>query len=211
MLLPAAARLPVLHALLQRWTTEPLAERQALLLSVRRVMGADGRVGPLDRLVWLAVRHWLAGPARPHRGGLREHNDLDHLPLALRLAIAQFSAGLARLVPCSVPDALVGAAGAAWYDTVMRGVWGTAVHPPTCQVPDVDTLGRALHTLRELGWMHRPVLARQWTDAAQTHPGLIVHADEPLPAAAEALWLACALLDTPQPPALACHFIETTD
>jgi hypothetical protein len=76
-------------------------------------------------------------------------------------------------------------------------------------VPDVDTLGRALHTLGELGWMHRPVLVRRWTEAALTHPGLIVHADEPLPTAAEALWLACALLDTPLPPTLACHFIDT--
>lgn len=211
MLLPPAARLPALHMLLQPLATEPLAERQALLMSVRRVMCADGQVGPLDRLVWLAVRHWLAGPQRPHRGGLREHNDLDHLPLALRLAIAEFSGYLARLVPCSPSDALVGATGVIWYDTVMRGVWGTAAHPPTCHVPDVDTLGRALRTLRELGWMHRPVLARLWTDAAHTHPGLIVHADEPLPTAAEALWLACALLDTPLPPVLACHFIETAD
>jgi hypothetical protein len=209
--LPAAARLPALAALLQPCAGDPLAERQALLLSVRRVMCADGQVGPLDRLVWLAVRHWLTGPARPHRGGLRTHNDLDHLPLALRLAIAQFSAYLARLVPRSVPDALIGVTGTVWYDTVMRGVWGTATHPPTCQVPDVDTLGRALHTLHELGWMHRPVLARLWADAAQTRPGLITHADEPLPAAAEALWLACALLDTPRPPTLACHFIETAD
>lgn len=209
MRLPSAARLPALQALLIPCATEPLAERQALLQSVRRVMCADGQVGPLDRLVWLAVRHWLSGPMRPHRGGLREHNDLDQLPLALRLAIAQFSAYLARLVPCSPQDALVGATGVVWYDTVMRGVWGTAAHLPTCHVPDVDTLGRALLTLREMGWMHRPVLARLWTDAAYTHPGLIVHVDEPLPTAAEALWLACALLDTPLPPALACHFIET--
>lgn len=206
--LPAGARLPALDALLGPCAAAPLPERQALLHSVRRVMCADGRVGPLDRLVWLMARHRLAGPTRPHRGGVREHNALEHLPLALRQAIAQFTAYLARLVPASgTPDVLVSAAGATWYDTVMRGVWGAEAHPPTCQVPDVDGLGRALLALQALGWMHRPVLARLWTDAAYTRPGLRVHAGEALPVAAEALWLACTLLDTPLPPALACHFI----
>ena len=50
----------------------------------------------------------------------------------------------------------------------MRGVWGAEALPPTCHVPDVDGLGRALQTLQGLGWMHRPVLARLWTDAADT-------------------------------------------
>ncbi|MEN9484364.1 hypothetical protein [Sphaerotilus montanus] len=210
--LPPEARLPALAMLLRPCAGEPLEQRQALLQSLRRMMCADGQIGPLDRLAWLVVRHRLAGPTRPHRGGMREHNELEHLPLALRQAIAQFTAYLARMVPEGAPDVagvLVGAAGTTWYDTVMRGVWGAEAHPPTCHVPDVDGLGRALQTLQALGWMHRPVLARLWTDAATTRPGLLVHAGEGLPVAAEALWLACALLDTPQPPALSCHFIQT--
>lgn len=209
--LPAGGRLPALAVLLQQCAAEPLEERQALLQSLRRMMCADGQIRPIDRLAWLVVRHQLAGPARPHRGGVREHNELEHLPLALRQAIAHFTAYLARMVPEGAPDVagvLVGAAGTTWYDTVMRGVWGAEAHPPTCHVPDVDGLGRALQTLQALGWMHRPVLARLWTDAATTRPGLLVHAGEGLPVAAEALWLACALLDTPQPPALSCHFIQ---
>ena len=208
--LPASARLPALAGLLSRCAAEPLESRQALLHSLRRMQCADGRVGALDRLVWLAVRHRLAGPPRPHRGGVRSHNELEHLPLGLRQAIAQFTAYLARLVPQGEPDvsgALVGAAGTTWYDTAMRSVWGTVNPPPTCHLPDVDGLGRALQMLQALGWMHRPVLARLWTDAATTRPGLLVHADDGLPVAAEALWLACTLLDTPLPPALACHFI----
>ncbi|MEX8495306.1 hypothetical protein [Sphaerotilus sp.] len=209
--LPPSARWPALARLLQQCATEPLQQRQALLQSLRRMMCADGQIRPLDRLAWLAARHLLAGPARPHRGGVREHNELEHLPLALRQAIAHFTAYLARMVPEGAPDVagvLVGAAGTTWYDAVMRGVWGTEAHPPTCHVPDVDGLGRALQTLQALGWMHRPVLARLWTDAATTRPGLRVHAGEGLPVAAEALWLACALLDTPQPPALSCHFMQ---
>ncbi|WP_338416504.1 hypothetical protein [uncultured Sphaerotilus sp.] len=209
--LPPGGRLSALAVLLQQCAAEPLEERQALLQSLRRMMCADGQIRPIDRLAWLAVRHRLAGPARPHRGGVREHNELEHLPLALRQAIAHFTAYLARMVPEGAPDVdgvLVGAAGTTWYDTVMRGVWGAEAPPPTCHVPDVDGLGRALQALQALGWMHRPVLARLWTDAATTRPGLLVHAGEALPAAAEALWLACALLDTPQPPALSCHFIQ---
>lgn len=208
--LPASARLPALSGLLRQCATEPLEVRQALLRSLRRLMCADGQVSALDRLAWLMVRQQLAGPLRPHRGGVREHNALEHLPLALRQAIAQFTAYLARLVPQGEPDvsgALVGAAGTTWYDTAMRSVWGTVNPPPTCHLPDVDGLGRALQMLQALGWMHRPVLARLWTDAATTRPGLLVHADDGLPVAAEALWLACTLLDTPLPPALACHFI----
>ncbi|MEY4908708.1 MAG: hypothetical protein RL260_2426 [Pseudomonadota bacterium] len=208
--LPASARLPALAVLLHPCAAEPLEARQALLQSLRRMMCADGQVGALDRLVWLTVRHRLAGPTRPHRGGVREHKELEHLPLAPRQAIAQFTAYLARMVPGGQPEVegmLVGAAGTTWYGTVMRGVWGAEAHPPTCHVPDVDGLGRALQALRALDWMHRPVLARFWTDAATTRPGLLVHANEALPMAAEALWLACALLDTPLPPALACHFI----
>lgn len=209
--LPEHARLPALDTLLQPCATAPLDERKALLLSLRRMMCADGLIRPIDRLVWLTVRHRLSGPQRPHRGGLREHNALEELPLALRQAIAQFTAYLARLVPGDAPemaDVLVGAAGTHWYDTVMRGVWGAETTPPTCHVPDVDSLARALQTLHTLGWMHRPVLARLWTEAATTRPGLLRHADDGLPVAAEALWLACALLDTPLPPALACHFLE---
>ena len=212
--LPASARLPALSGLLRQCAAAPLEERQSLLRSLRRLMCADGRISAIDRLAWLMVRQRLAGPTRPHRGGTREHNALEHLPLALRQAIAQFTAYLARMVPVGasgggvVDGVLVGVAGTAWYDTVMRGVWGAEAVAPTCHVPDVDSLGRALQALQALGWMHRPVLARLWTDAASTRPGLLVHADEHLPLAAEALWLACSLLDTPRPPALSCHFVE---
>ena len=207
--LPPAARLPALERLLLRITLEqPLEDRQALLQSARRVMCADGSVSALDRLAWLAMRHLLGGPVRLHRGGLREDNELSQLPLAMRLAIASLSAYLARMVPEPPRRERVDAAGAAWHDRVVHEVWGSASVPPPCQVPDVDQLGRALQTLAGLGWVHRPLLARAWVDAADTRPGLRTRLDEPLPVAAEALRLACVLIDTPLPPALAAHFIR---
>lgn len=207
--LPAGARLPVLAALLDESAPEPLPVRQALLLDARRIMCADGRVRPIDRLTWLVMRHRLGGRAWPRRGGLRDDVHLNHLPLALRQAIGHITAYLARLVPAPVQDAVVGVAGTAWYDTVMHDVWGDASALPGCHVPDVDTFGRAAHLLQSLGWMHRPILARLWVDAATTRPGLATRPGEPLPVAAQALWLACTLLDTPLPPALARHFVET--
>jgi len=207
--LPASARLPALERLLQACARDDtLEQRQSLMLAARRVMCADGSVSALDRLVWLAVRHLLSGPVRLHRGGLREDNDLTQLPLAMRQAIASVTAYLARLVPEPPRRERIDASGTAWHDRVVLAVWGEASMPPTCQVPDVDRFGRALQTLEGLGWVHRPLLARLWVDAADTRPGLRTRLDEPLPPAAEALRLACVLLDAPLPPALAAHFIR---
>lgn len=208
--LPDCARLPALEALLSACAAAPLAERQAMLLGLRRMMCADGLVRPIDRLAWLVVRHRLSGPRRPSRRHQRLPDTLSQLPLALRQAIAHATAYLARLVPGDPPQDAglrVGAAGTHWHDTVIASVWGPHAEPPRCQVPDNDQLVRAWQTLQALDWMIRPVLARLWTDAAATRPGLLCHADDALPVAAQALWLACALLDTPLPPVLASHFL----
>jgi hypothetical protein len=209
--LPDTARLSALEAVLTPCAELPLTERQALLQAVRRTMCADGRVRPLDRLTLMLVRHRLNGPAPLHRGGARDSNDLTGLPLALRQAIAELSAYLARLVPVADPHAVVGAAGAAWYRAVVQAVWGQSPNPPPCQVPASDTLVQVLRTIQELGWMRRPMLARAWLDAAQavmtgsdsTPPGPVMSLE-----GAEALRIACGLLDTPMPPDLARHFNE---
>ncbi len=202
--LPAPARLSALEAVLAQCVESSLAERQALLMAVRRVMCADGRVRPLDRLALLLVRHRLNGPAPLHRGGTRDSNELVGLPLAMRQAIAGLSAYLARLVPVADPHAVVGAAGAAWHHAVVLAVWGSAPHPPACQVPASDALVKALRTLQALDWMRRPMLARAWVEAVQ--PGVDLSLD-----GAEALRLACGLLDTPMPPELARHFNQLTE
>jgi hypothetical protein len=206
-LLPAEARLPVLERLLDIAADVSLAERQSLLRSARRIMCADGRVAPLDRLRWLMMRHRLSGHPPLHRGGLRETNDLSGLPLAMRLAVARFTAYLARMVPGPADTGLVGASGAAWYHDVVTVLWGTAPDPPPCQPPDVDGLGRALQTLGELSWMRRPLLARSWTDAALPFWQQQAQRADRL-VGTEALRMACALLNTPVPPMLGRLFIE---
>lgn len=197
--LPPAARLPALEWLLGVGAAASLPERQSHLAAVRRLMCADGRVRPIDRLLLLLVRHRLQQDAPPQLGRVRVDPDLPTLPLVLRQAIATVSAYLARLVPQPDDSARVGAAGARWYAAVMAEVWGTASPAPACHVPDGTELVHALHTLQGLGWMHRPLLARAWTEALP-------------PAAlsltgAEALRIACHLLDTPLPPALQRPFL----
>jgi hypothetical protein len=156
------------------------------------------------------MRHQLSGPMRLHRGTTGDDTGLARLPLPMRLAVACLTGYLARMVPEPPRQERVDAVGVAWHDQVMKQVWGagSATPAPTCQVPDVDQLGRALQTLSGLSWVHRPLLARVWVDAADTRPGLRSRLDDPLPVAAEALRLACVLIDTPLPPALAAHFIH---
>jgi hypothetical protein len=216
--LPAPARLPALEAVLVHAAALPLAERQDLAPAVRRVMCADGRVRPLDRLTLLLVRHRLSGTQAPLRASLRDADpDLGHLPLALRLAAAELSAYLARLVPQADPRARVGSAGAGWHARVVAALWGGSPHPPACQVPDTDALVHAIQTLRQLDWMRRPLLVRVWLDALHALAEQVG-----APAArggvaglggldldgAEALRLACGLLDTPLPPELSRLFAE---
>lgn len=211
--LPASARLPVLEAVLATCANLPLAQRRGLIQAARRLMCADGRVGALDRLVLLLVRHRLKGLSAVHRGGARDSAGLSGLPLGLRQAIATLSAYLARLVPASDSVAVVGAAGAAWHRAVVESIWGNAPHPPACNVPDADGLVRSLQLLQELGWMRRPMLARVWMDALASlqlpDAGTGKLGPPPLSlTGAEALRIACGLLDTPVPPDLLRRFSE---
>jgi hypothetical protein len=131
-------------------------------------------------------------PVTPASGG---QNDIAQTSLHTRREIARLTAFLARLIPD----------GEAWYGSVMRP-WLDAETLPPCQAPDADGLVHALQELQTLPWMLKPVLVRAWTDAALRHkpPG-------PLPGeAADALRLACALLDSPLPPELARHYVEPT-
>lgn len=207
--MPASAAPALLDAALDACVALPLVERQALSSAVRRVMCADGRVRPIDRLTLLLVRHRLAGSTdrlRASAGGA-DDGELAHLPLQTRLALAELTAYLARLVPGAAGDtpvgATVGAAGAAWYQAVVSTAWAGSAHPPACHVPDADALVHALQALQPVNWMRRPQIARAWV-AALPPPGTAAAAlsrDGAL-----ALRLACGLLDTPMPPDLARWF-----
>jgi hypothetical protein len=216
--LPASARVPLLEAVLAHAAHLPLAQRQDLIPAVRRVMCADGRVRPIDRLTLLLVRQRLSGAPVAQRASLRDGDPAPTLlPLALRIAAADLAAFLARVVPQADAHARVGAAGAAWHARVVAALWGPAPHPPACQVPDTDGLVHAVLTVRQLDWMRRPLIVRTWLDALHA---LAEQPGAPLPrggvaqlggldlAGAEALRVSCGLLDTPLPPELGRMFTE---
>lgn len=207
---PRDAHLPLLEWALQTLNAEPAEQRVELLRSARRIMSADGKVRPLDRLRWLLMRHLLAGGGRRQplvpMPNARAEQALADLPDTRRQAIARFTAYLARMVPLVDPIAKVGSAGVGWHRSVLRHCWAEG-DAPICEVPDADALGHALADLQQLSWMQRPVLVRLWVQAAlkvtrQLWPG------EPLTReAAEALRIAAVLLDTPVPGAVASRFI----
>ena len=205
--LPAAARLPWFELFASRAARAPLRQRSALAESARRVMRADGKVDVRERLWWLALRH-RHGDAPPAMLVAASGNDLARLDAAQVLAIGTFSALLSRLVPQTEPDLPldpieVGPPGERWYRALMRRFEPRVPMPPR-EPPDVDATLRALRVLQALPWMLRPVLARAWFDEA-----LKVNDGAALPiAAADVLRLACGLLDSPLPAALARQYIE---
>jgi hypothetical protein len=155
----------------------PMAERVALLRAARRLMCADGRVGPLDRLRWLYMRQCLAdgepgigaeaspstAPADLESRWAAERSDrpgASALPEIARLATSRLTAYLARMVPVVDPQSKVGALGVTWHRSVLRELWGDDV--PACRPPDSDQLVHALAEVQALSWMQRPILARTW-------------------------------------------------
>lgn len=210
--LPEDARLPLLEWALLLCAKAEASERAELLRAARRVMCADGRVRPLDRLRWLLMRHLLSGSTRSQAVSMpraRAELALADLPDNKRQAIARCSAYLARMIPLSDPVAKVGTAGVAWYRAVMRNLWFEGA--PACQVPDGDELVHALEEIQQLSWMQRPVLVRTWAQAALkvTHR---LWRGEPLTLdAAEALRIIAVLLDSPVPAAVAERFIALPD
>lgn len=207
--LSRVTRLPALERALRAFAGFHALERRKLLASARRVMSADGQVHPLDRLRWLTMHHLLGEallrkPPDPTRS--QGASAVSRLADSQRSDIATFTAFLARLVPRSDPRAIVGGAGARWYQVVLERWWDAGTYPP-CQVPDPDALARALWGVQELSWMLHPVLIRTWVDEAVRTSEPRVLREE----AAEALRLTCALLDTPMPPVLAKSFVECPD
>ncbi len=189
-----STRVPWFELLLARMGASPLAERQALLRSARRVLGPPGQ--PIDRLLWLAMRRQFGEHPDTHTQGLPEP-DVSRLTIAEVLHVAHFSAHLARMVPSSRPEQ-----GQAWYQVVMSR-WLKPAETPPWQRPDVDALVHALNGLQLMSWMQRPQVVRTWVAAAkQITPGLLD------PGAADALRLSSLLLDSPMPPDLARQYAE---
>ena len=195
--LSPASRQPWLERLLRRIARNPLADRQSLVEAVRRVMGADGLVRPIDRLQWLALRQ-LLGEAAPTGAPPSTRNDMQDLSLHTLREVGRVTAFLSRLVPTG--DA---ADGQGWYLAVMSP-WISAHELPPCVPPDADGLVNALAEVQAVPWMLRPTIVRAWLERAlDQSPGHRLADD-----AADALRLAGLLLGCPLPPELARHYIE---
>jgi hypothetical protein len=214
--IPAEAAPALLEKLLLLHSATVPATRVELLRSVRRIMCADGRVRPIDRLRWLLIRHVLARPYGQDSHTVRGssgNSDMAILAPGMRQAVAHLTAFLARIVPLADPVNKVGAMGITWYRAALRPWWGEET--PNCELPDGDQLVQAIVEVRTLSWMQRPVLTRTWVDSAMTVARRHRSGSDPRvglqPEAAEALRLVSRLLDTPLPPALARCFIECPD
>ncbi len=220
--LSAMTRVPVLEALLKHLAHESSQSRSQIRLSARRIMCADGRVGPLARLHWLLIRHLTYADATtaPSPSQAPSADIPSRLPVAegvkrmdshQKKAWAEWTAYLARLVPYPETSATgdIHAAGLAWYHQVMAQIWPHPLsRPSTFQAPDVDQLVNALFELQALSKHLRPLIVRSWLDCLPKR-SVAGRADEPdlSPEAAEALRIACRLIDTPLPETLEAAFI----
>jgi Zn-dependent protease with chaperone function len=203
--LPPAWRVPEYERLLAQMAYEPLTSRRDLIIALRNLMRADGRVTASDRLWWLAARHRMGevaaplGLIRPMTG---QGRDLSQLHADELSHVARFSAYMARLVPVPTPGPTPGQQGQAWFAGVMRRCAVPGHSVPECAPPGADELIHALAGVQELSWSMRPQLLRAWVEEALNHsPSGLLRSD-----AADAMRLAAGLLDTPLPPALASHF-----
>ena len=196
--LSGAARLPWVELLLSRMALQPMAARKELLKSTRRIMAARGAARPLDRLHWLAMRRGL-GEIPPLAARPEASIDVAEWLETDVLALAAYTAFLSRMIPDDAGDGR----GARWYAGVMTA-WQPFADAPDCQPPDTEHMVEALGKLQTLSWMQRPVVIRSWVTAAIKYSGGSRLGD----LAADALRLTCALLDSPQPPELARHYIQ---
>lgn len=193
-----AALLPWFERVLQRLALAPLAERKVMLRAVRRLLTVPGPGRAIDRLLWLAVRRGFGeSPWAPVRTVAA--TAAPTLPAACLPDVARFTAHLARSVPSEDPESL---AGRDWYLAVMFR-WQPATEVPPWRAPDVDVMVHALSALERLSWIERPLLVRCWVGEALAHSS----GDWLAPGAADALRLACTLLDCPMPPDLARHYV----
>lgn len=201
--LSPAARLPWFDRLLSRMATHSVNTRKALLQATRRVMSARGFARPIDRLHWLAMRRALNG-SPPLDTRLEGQADVTFWLESDVIAIADFTAFLARMVPAAADDDDVDdrGAGARWYDQVVAN-WTQHGTNPAWRPPNADTMVAALKRLQLMSWMQRPIVIGLWVSLAQrnTFGGRLSDLS------ADAIRLSCGLLDSPLPPELARQYL----
>jgi hypothetical protein len=200
--LTGASRLPWLERLLTRVGAQPIAVRQQLLQSTRRVMGARGVARPIDRLHWLLMRRALGDGltivARAESGvEVAEWLESDVA------AVATFSAFLARTMSGDEVDE---SDARAWYDAAMAA-WQPFADIAPWSLVSAEVMVEALGRLQTLSWMQRPVVIRNWVVSTLKQSRGAAFTDD----GADALRMTCALLDSPQPPELARHYITLAE
>jgi hypothetical protein len=200
--LSPATRLPWLERLLARMARQPIAARQLLLQSTRRVMGARGVARPIDRLHWLLMRRAL-GEGRSIVARAESSVEVAEWLESDVFAVATYSAFLARMMPGEGADA---AAAAAWYDAAMVA-WQPFADIPAWSAMPAEAMVDALTRLQTLSWMQRPIVIRNWVVSTLKHGRGAGFTES----GADALRMTCALLDSPQPPELARHFATLPD
>jgi hypothetical protein len=204
--LPQTHRLPWFEAFARLLAPGPVEPRHALVGGARRLMTADGMVTPMDQLRWVALRHLLAGSAAAAPAAAAAATGLAELDEAQALKVCLFSAFLSHMVPApELTLDLTGhvPTGDTWYHSVVAP-WYERFELPAREHRDIDTALRALRVLQSMPWLLRPVLVRNWFEAArELTDGPVLH-----PVAADALRLTCMLLDSPLPPELSRQYSE---
>lgn len=200
--LSGAARLPWFERLLARMAVQPLAARQELLKAARRVMGARGVARPIDRLHWLAMRR-ACGDVAPLAARAETSADVAEWLESDVLDVAMTTAFLSRMVPGDEADS---AQGKGWYEAVMT-TWEPFAEVPRWQPPAAAGMVEALARLQTLSWMQRPVVVKNWVTCAARLSNRARLSD----LSADALRLTCGLLDSPEPPELARHYVTLAD
>jgi hypothetical protein len=198
-------QLPWLEHFARALAPGPVGPRHDAIDAARRVMTADGMVSHMDQLRWVTLRHLLAGSAVSPPAAAPTELETLHDTHVHHACV--FSAFLSQLVPA--PELTLdltgeGSIGRIWYDSVTAPWNDRPGGVPAREGHDIDATLRALRTLQSLPWLLRPVLVRGWFDAARMlTEGPALH-----PEAADALRLACTLLDSPVPPELGQQYIE---
>lgn len=178
--LPPRQRQPWFERVLGQAAALPATERGALVREAIAVVQADGHLTLHEVLLARVLKHQLSA-RRP----------AAQRPLALSQLTGPVTAVTRALAPLWPP-----ASATAWQQQVLGGLGLPA--PTAAAAPSLRELSAALDQLAALGRMHRPALAKQWSEALP---------DSGLPAAlADALRCLCLLIDTPLPPRLAAMF-----
>ncbi len=178
--LPVRRRQPWLERLMVQAACLAPAQRRTLREQTVRIVRADGKLAVHELLIALWMQHDLSP------GGERLAREPRHLPL---LALG----GEVALVTAALGGLLAPGQASEWSRRVMGGL-GLPDPVPGAGAGSSASVGNAIARLRRLAITQSPALAKQWIASQPEGPMSAAMAD--------ALRIACLLVDTPMPPRL---------